>query len=242
MNRGIVTFGTLALSALVGWAGLRGSQAADPAKPLAEPPAAQAAAKPFEAKLLAIGREYLAYGRVDDESRWSPELCRMPLPPRVRPSASKDADTHGQKLYSLLARNRAAYVAAAKNPQPVGQVIVKEAWMPEVVKDGERPEPVRGKVVPLPRGADAIGRTEHRDWLLPYAKKDGKTYKAGKPAGLYIMFKAESATADTDAGWVYGTVTPDGRTVTASGRIESCMGCHVKAKNDRLFGLPKVSE
>ena len=40
----------------------------------------------------------------------------------------------------------------------------------------------------------------------------------------------------SDAGWVYGTVTPDGR-VTSAGRVASCMGCHVDAPHERMFGL-----
>lgn len=54
---------------------------------------------------------------------------------------------------------------------------------------------------------------------------------------LFIMTKLAPATKDTDEGWIYGTVTPDGKIVTSSGRVESCMKCHIQAKNDRLFGL-----
>ena len=45
------------------------------------------APSPFEAQTLAIAAEYLAWGRVDDELRWAPFLCRQPLPwrqPRPR--------------------------------------------------------------------------------------------------------------------------------------------------------------
>lgn len=244
MNRWTLTLGTIAVSTLAAWLGLRGSHAADnpPAKPAAETPAPPAPAKPFEAKLLQIAKEYLAYGRVDDQARWAPQLCRMPSPPSVRPSKSDDTATHGRKLYSVLARDHKAYGAMEKSPQPVGQVIVKESWLPEeVTKVDERPAPVRGKTVDLPKELDPYGMKQHRDWLMPYVRKDGKLYKAAKPAGLYIMFKAEPTAADTDAGWVYGTVTADGKTVTASGKVESCVGCHVKAKNDRLFGLPAGS-
>lgn len=53
---------------------------------------------------------------------------------------------------------------------------------------------------------------------------------------LFIMAKLDPKTAGTDQGWVYGTVTPDGKTVTAAGRVESCMKCHQAARHDRLFG------
>ena len=52
------------------------------------------------------------------------------------------------------------------------------------------------------------------------------------------MFKLDPQTPDTDEGWVYGTVTPDGKKVTSAGKVESCMKCHQRAPHDRLFGLP----
>ena len=49
-----------------------------------------------EQRALAINDEYKTYGRVDDELRWAPFLCRMPLPGIPRQSASRDAATHGR--------------------------------------------------------------------------------------------------------------------------------------------------
>jgi hypothetical protein len=43
-------------------------------------------------------------------------------------------------------------------------------------------------------------------------------------------------TPGTDNGWVYGTVTADGKQVTSAGRVKSCMACHQRAPNDRVFG------
>ena len=77
---------------------------------------------------------------------------------------------------------------------------------------------------------------------MPSAKKDGKTYYATEKHALFVMMKLDSKTADTDEGWVYATLTPDGKTVTSAGKLESCMKCHQKAENDRLFGLPKKEE
>jgi len=74
----------------------------------------------------------------------------------------------------------------------------------------------------LADGVDQLGR--------PYKKPKEKT-------GLFVMFKADAKTPNTDDGWVYGTLTADGKTVTSSGRVESCMGCHVQAPHGRLFGL-----
>jgi hypothetical protein len=53
------------------------------------------------------------------------------------------------------------------------------------------------------------------------------------------MFKVDPKTKDTDNGWVYGTVTADGKKVTSSGKVESCMKCHQDAPHDRVFGLPE---
>ena len=55
-------------------------------------------------------------------------------------------------------------------------------------------------------------------------------------AGIYVVLKLPAGTAGTDAGWVYGTATPGGE-VTSAGRVASCMGCHVSAPHERLFGL-----
>src|SRR4051794_531708 len=55
-----------------------------------------------------IAGTYMAWGRVDDELRWAPGLCRIPLPGVVCPSKSNDPTTHGQKLYSVFAKDRAA--------------------------------------------------------------------------------------------------------------------------------------
>ena len=58
---------------------------------------------------------------------------------------------------------------------------------------------------------------------------------AGDAGPLFMMIKIGDE--DSDAGWIYATVAPDGKTVTASGKIASCMECHQAAKHDRLFGL-----
>ncbi|MDF1667843.1 MAG: cytochrome P460 family protein [Planctomycetota bacterium] len=70
------------------------------------------------------------------------------------------------------------------------------------------------------------------------AVKDGKRFAPGKQKDLFIMLKVDPKTPGTDQGWIYGTVTPDGKTVTSAGRVQSCMKCHVKIK-DRLFGQSK---
>ncbi|MSP60083.1 MAG: hypothetical protein EXR72_07020 [Myxococcales bacterium] len=187
----------------------------------ASPIPAPSAPGPFDARLLAIAAEYAAYGRVDDELRWAPFLCRQPLPGVARQSSSSDASTYGQKLFSVFAKDHAGYPATSK----VGQVVVKQSWVPELVTDPNAkfdPGSVPGGMI------DA-------DHFYPYAKKDGKIYRAVQPAGLYVLYKLDPATAGTDIGWVYGTVSSDGQ-VTSAGRVAACMGCHEDAPHDRLFG------
>jgi hypothetical protein len=183
----------------------------------------------WHATLLAIAADYPKWGRVEDEMRWAPFLCRMPTPARARISASGDDATHGRKLYTLYAKDPVAYgaqqSAMAEPDAPalaeLTQVVVKEAWTP-VVSD----TPVNG----------TFGG-ERREGLLP-ALHDGKAYVPGEKAGIYVLFKPARADAATDAGWVYGTVAADLKTVTSSGRVGSCMGCHQQATKERLFGLP----
>jgi cytochrome c553 len=181
------------------------------------------AADEVSRKLLAIAAGYLEYGRVDDGNRWAPEMCVL-SPSVGRVSGSADGATHGGKLYYLFARDREAYVTKA-DPQPVGQVLVKEAWSAAEVK-GDPDE------LPRQLRSDAGGTYE----LL--ASRDGKHYRPGEKVGLFILYKDDPGKPDTDAGWVYGTVSPDGQRVLTRGRVSACMSCHETAPQDRLFGLP----
>ena len=142
-------------------------------------------------RLQEISSGYPSYGRVDDVRRWAPTDCKMPVPAPPRVSASRDLETHGRKQYYLYAKNHEAYRMIRELDQPVGQVLVKESWIPNRI-------PVRGP--------------------------------------LFVMMK--TGESDSDAGWIYATISPDGSTVTASGRIASCMECHQSARTrDRLFGV-----
>lgn len=184
----------------------------------------------WHATLLAIAADYPKWGRVEDEMRWAPYLCRMPTPARARISTSGDDTTHGRKLYTLYAKDPMAYGARkSAMPEPdapalagLTQVVVKEAWTP-VASD----VPVNGTV-----------GGERREGLLP-ALHDGKAFVPGERAGIYVLFKPAKPDPATDAGWVYGTVAADLKTVTSSGKVGSCMGCHQQATKERLFGLPK---
>lgn len=233
------------------------------------PPVEDANDERFHPRLRAAARIYLGYGRVDDEARWAPFLCRMPRPARVRMSASADPRTHGRKLYYLFAKHRDDYMGHdARTPQPVGQVIVKEAWAPERVEPEPPPsDPGTGEAPPVPRnplghpdaepvedefvsdGEQPAGpaakpapkgtKVRTTTAVVPVVEMDGARYRAKRRSGLFVMLKLEPGTEGTDQGWVYGTLSPDGKMVTSAGRVASCMACHTKDTHDRVFGLPQ---
>src|SRR5262249_4965618 len=151
-----------------------------------------------------------------------------------------DKDTHGKKLYSIFASNKMTYLAAKeRKEQPVGQVLVKQSWTAEEVKTAKEDQKVIVTSVQSAHPVRRSGPFQQSDHFLPYAEKDGKTYRADKPAELFIMFKVDAGTENTDKGWVYGTVSADGKKVTSSGKVAACMKCHQDAPHDKLFGLPE---
>ena len=121
----------------------------------------------FEEQMLEIARDYISWGRVDDEMRWAPGLCRLPYPGVARPSMSNDPATHGQKLYSVFAKNWASY---PNGPQD-GQVVVKQSWTVEVVTGARRL---------LQPDACPAAPASTRDHFYPYAK--GRTAAFSAPA------------------------------------------------------------
>ena len=188
---------------------------------------------PFHQELLQIAKDYKTWGRVDDPMRLAPYDCRMPPPAHAQFSGSTDTHTHGQKLYSLFAKDGEGYVRLTDKGAAVGQVIVKESWTAEEMKEMKAGTTDWTKVV----RTEDVGKGGGTHYY-PYATKGDKVFKASKLAGLFIMMKLDPKTENTDAGWVYGTVSADGKTVTSAGRVESCVKCHQDAKHDRLFGLP----
>jgi len=209
---------------------------------LAAPPVAGAQdkkeenASKFHALLLSAAESYKGYGRVDDILRFAPTLCSSPPPGPPRLSASQDPGTHGQKLYFLYAWDAASYLRSSiedsyKDPKCVPiyekkaaeQALVKESW--SCVKVGKEEARAAGKL----KNSDEYSRTIERN---------GERFTTGERKDLFIMVKLDEQVEGTDRGWVYGTVAPDGTTVTSSGCVKSCMACHETAGQGRLFGLP----
>jgi hypothetical protein len=144
-------------------------------------------------------------------------------------SASVDSATHGKKLYFLFAKDSREYSRNGQQDQPVGQILVKEAWTPVPVLKGEavRPDPIDEDQ------ADRIRMLERT-----CRAGDGVEYRVGVRKELFMMLKLDPSTPGTDKGWVYAVTSPDGKEVRAAGMIESCIACHEDAPRDRMLGAP----
>jgi hypothetical protein len=162
----------------------------------------------FQAQLIEIAATYSKWEPADKDMRVAPAPCAAfpGINPEAlwgsRTSKSTDTKTHGRKLYLLYPKDASAY-NPLKATQPVGQVLVKESWVP----------------------------LKHEG--------DNEKDKRLESGDLFVMFKLDPQTPGTDQGWVYGTVSADGKSVTSSGRVASCMKCHEDTRHDRMFGLPK---
>ena len=168
-----------------------------------------------EAILEEIAKRYVKWNRVDDSRpHWAPTQCKRPSSGKGRISDTKGKRAHAGKLFYLYASERLAYLTMKQSStQPIGQMLVKEAYRSVEVTGDKRSNPDQ-----------------------PFAKKDGRTFECGDKVALFIMYKMDPAIKGTDKGWVYGTVDLEGK-ATSSGLVKSCMGCHKDADHDRLFGL-----
>ena len=189
-----------------------------------------------ERLMLAIADAYKKYERVSDRTNWSPLDCRINPPSGVQESVSTDPTTHGRKLYFVYASDAKSYddmsnltMPGATPPSkpwvnPVGQIVVKEAFKPVEVDPKDVPKP----------GADTVGRKP--EMPPEYARIGDKTFKTGDPAGLFVMVKLDPTRAGTDGGWIYGTVSADRKSVRSDGASGACFNCHKETVRDRLYG------
>jgi len=186
-------------------------------------------------------------GPVDFQLRFGPTLCFIP-PVEPRFSESAPGGPHAEKLYLVHAYDATSYAGVDYSsssqggmlfPEPAlgdseppvrqvqlpelsrewDQVLVKEAFVPTLSSEGEQTQlwGSTGSVAP--------------------AERDGESWVPGDPAGLFLMLRTARGTSGTDEGWVYATVQPDG-TASDVGLIASCVDCHRRAGDDRMFGLP----
>ena len=186
----------------------------------------------FHPLLLDVAKSYEKYSRVGHTPYVAPGLCSAPPLSGVLLSASKDEPTHGQKLYFLFALDPELYRIKGKGLRPTSpvapiygekgaeQALVKQSWTCVAVEKGKE-----GELNPL---------------LV--LRKGQQVFTTGEKKDLFIMIKLDRITENTDQGWVYGTVTADGKNVTSSGKVRSCIECHKSAGDCRLFGLPAAEK
>lgn len=142
--------------------------------------------------------------------RQAPELCIAPTPSGPRMSQTQLGSPHGQKFYHLYVSDEIAYmdVASGNAPAPIGLTLVKESHFESI-----------GSAIGYERSQCGIA-------IVP-----------GSISELFVMSKVGDAnTPNTDAGWIYSLADSMGE-IQLSGLIESCISCHQKAPNDRLFDL-----
>lgn len=207
---------------------------------------------PYEATVLAAVKDYATtYDIMMLAPDRSPVDCLAPSFPigPTRSEAKTNDGGHGHKLYYLYARDAHAYRAQTglfvdygrfthdptDSPyvpappvthQEVGQVIIKESWTDVPLADpASRP-------VPRPN-VDRKHTT-----VEAYTSIGDQLHQLGQRSALFVMMKVapESDPRDSDAGWIYATLTPDAQTITSIGQLPTCMSCHTQAPRDRLFG------
>lgn len=121
-------------------------------------------------------------------------------------SEAKESSPHGRKLYYLFSNDPFEY-----------EMLTEVS--PDLAAELSSFEP---------------GFAMVKEARVPVERDDG-SFRPGEKHALFIMLRVEDQ-IESDDGWVYATTSPDGTRVDAVGHIESCMGCHAKAKFGRLFG------
>jgi hypothetical protein len=160
--------------------------------------------------VLAAVADYRAYSKVADYPLWAPALCAAPRPSVQFMSDATAGRAHGQKLYFLWIKDLKAY---------------------------DPPRASTTEETPQAAGQVIVKETFHAIEGEGGIEANGKKYKAGDRGPLFVMMRFDDETGGTDRGWIYATLSPDGKEVTSAGKIEACMGCHEDAGDDRVFGV-----
>jgi hypothetical protein len=202
------------------------------------PPAKTAQPQEFEERLLEIAHSYESYGRVHADYQWALAMCddSSTFLPELAISNTSDSRAHGRKLYALYAKmsSEPDLYLAEEALNPVGQVVVKESWVPEEVDPGRGPGDPLSALVQARSDNPFEGAPDSP--ASQYILRENHVFRPKARSDLFVMFKLNPGTPETDEGWVYGIVTADGKKVTSAGRVASCMSCHLEAPHDRLFG------
>jgi hypothetical protein len=129
--------------------------------------------------------------------------------------AEPAAEAPVDRLFYVFPADGSLYRNLPDGSLPVGTAVVKETW----------------------HGREAALYAGELDGSRPTVELNGTAYGAWKRSEVFVMYKLDPATPDTDGGWVYAVLTPDRAEVTAVGYIQSCVDCHALAPHDRLFGV-----
>ena len=112
------------------------------------------------------------------------------MPSQARFSGSDEADTHGQKLYFLFAKDRSSYLFGdKKKPAPIGQVVVKESWQPVELTGDDKPRSFHWRDIQRDKQFTKEQKEDNTPFAFagsyfPYARKGDKLYRAEKKIGL----------------------------------------------------------
>lgn len=168
--------------------------------------------RPWHAELLAAAADYRSWTRVSDNPYWAPTMCLAP--PKNVPFRSEveSKGDHGRKLYYLWVKDHGAYAAHAR------KIAASAMGNPPGM-----PQPVTQALVKESFVAEEVEVESGR-----------KYFETGAKSALFVMLRGEGE--GSHRGWVYGTLTPDGKEVTAAGAIQSCIKCHDEAPQS-LFGV-----
>jgi len=181
----------------------------------------------FHEALLSAIEEYLHFGMVNSIviPKSADSLDMEDEAPQPFMSESGHEPSHGNKLYFLFAKEIGHYTHPQNQPAPAGQAIVMESWT------SKPSNPAARNLI-----SHASGNR-----VNPRSTIGNKTLEIGKRHKFFVMTKLAKDAPKTDQGWVYGVIDADSREVVASGKVASCMSCHVEADNDRLFGSKQIS-
>jgi hypothetical protein len=161
----------------------------------------------FHKILLEAAKNYVSWGQVDSKQRFSPILCRPASPGGTVFSPPRISQSDDAGTHG-----KKVYFLYAKDPGAYIDDPLQVSGQ-TLVKESFFPK----------EGSNSSDPTK----VIP-----------GEKYALFVMSKVENIGGkNTDKGWIYGTLSPDGKTVTSSGLVQSCMGCHAQATRDRLFGL-----
>ena len=205
------------------------SASASPARPVEHPVSSSEENDPaLHEALREIANGYAGFTRADG-SWWSPLDCMAPPADQAKRSLAPESSPHGRKIYTLHILDFDGYVKETQTAvgQDRGRVQLGDRLT------GATQAIVKASFAPTSHQAEA------RSGIRPVEAEDGTVTYAGAPRDLFIMYKPKLGSRTTDQGWLYGTVTADGKTVTSAGLVGSCMGCHEKAPHGRLFGASK---